>query len=373
VRVSPFPLLFCIFICPHMTITTVDSRSLIKISNKMVLHQVPISTNRKQIMPTFMPISPRGAKTPTNQSKTCWLISLGVVFLLLLPFAVRITLNFQALKFCAICDKSTYVARSITINKNHFYIHTLSPFEDSTGSKSVMRNGYINTPVFSTFLKIFAKSPTPSLVVDVGCGFGFFSLLSAFHGHHVISYEIQSHYINLLQSSVLLNDYAHLVAIKRKAISNSFNETLIFPKVSFAKDSGGHGVVTISEHGEESVYTTSLDLEFPSLPKILILRMDVEIHENDVLDGAWNLLESDRIENLIIEINTLHFASLRRLWNLGWKYVNVLRKPSFIQSYFSFEGLSLEFVKLKEFLHFVKLNEKDEKLEIWLRKTRWTD
>lgn len=304
-----------------------------------------------------------------KENSNCYYISLVLLLLLFLPFISRLMIAGKALRYCKLCEDK-FIARSVNINGDFFYIRTINPREESVRSASLMRNGFYQGHVFDTFLKIFQsnnENRTDYYVVDIGSNLGFFSLLSAYFGYNTISYEIQSKLIQLFKSSIYLNDFNHLIQVKRKAISNLTNQTLIIPRKDYTKNTGGRGVIDL-EHSE-TIHTTTIDSEINKSMKILILKIDIETHQKDhVIEGGAELFKSNQVENLIVEVNSFHYSSLKKLYDYGWNYIYVLNEVGMFQSWFEYSSEPNYFEKdIKNFLKYSK--EEDRKLDIWLRKS----
>lgn len=305
-----------------------------------------------------------------KENTNCYYVSLTILFFFFLPFFSRLLLHGTALRYCVLCQNK-FIAKSVNINGGYFYIRTMEPTEETIKSKSLMKNGYYQGNVFDTFLKIFnsneLNNKTDYYIIDIGLNLGYFSLLSGYFGYKTISYEIQSKFIKLFKSSIYLNDFDDLIQVKRKAISNLYNQTLVIPRKDYSGVTGGKGVIDFQH--SESVHTTTIDSEITKDMKILILKIDIEMNQKDhVIEGGTQLFQSDQVENLIVEVNSFHHSSLKKLYDFGWTYLYVLNEVGLFQSFFEYASHPTIFEKdLKRFLKYSKEN--DRKLDIWLRKT----
>ncbi|CAF0795604.1 unnamed protein product [Adineta ricciae] len=136
----------------------------------------------------------------------------------------------------------------------------------------------------------------PSLVVvDVGAYLGDFGLYAAACGCQVYLFEVQPDMIDLIQTSINVNDFpSSRVQLVHKAVTDlPSNSNLTF---SIA------GGSTTAANGTLSVSTIRLDdIQWPLNSKIFLLKIDVEGFELHVLRSAQNLFRNQRIQHVIFE------------------------------------------------------------------------
>lgn len=201
------------------------------------------------------------------------------------------------------------------------------------------------TAIFSSILK---DAPADSRVLDVGGNIGWFSLLSAAHGHHVDVFEPNLANVLRLCESKLLNSWTN-------AESDITSPSNRLPKL---------GTIDIHPYGVGSNETTMpfyvgrnpgkatllrsmlpkwrspttntitivpLDLMAQDLKwfdggpsQIAILKVDVEGYEPAVFAGARRLLQSGLVQNILMEMtfqedDTDNAAMLQLIYDSGYR------------------------------------------------------
>ncbi len=137
------------------------------------------------------------------------------------------------------------------------------------------------------------------MFVDAGANVGYFSLLAASRGAHVLAYEPTLAVYRRLKENFALNGFSgDLVnaALSDKAGTVKLYESDDDPEAN-----------SIFGNGEWSstVRTVSLDRDLIrfGVKRVDLLKIDVEGAEPMVLDGAKKLLSSVDAPDLIIEVN----------------------------------------------------------------------
>ncbi|CAF1017896.1 unnamed protein product [Rotaria magnacalcarata] len=136
----------------------------------------------------------------------------------------------------------------------------------------------------------------PSLiVVDIGAFVGDFGLYAAACGCQVYLFEPQPKMIDLIQTSILVNNFSssrvHLI---NKAVSHLPSNS----QLTFLED----GSDTKQTNGSLHISTIRLDdIDWPPKSNIFLLKIDVEGFELNVLRSAEKLFQNKRIQHLIFE------------------------------------------------------------------------
>lgn len=158
--------------------------------------------------------------------------------------------------------------------------------------------------------------------VDVGMNDGFYTQLSAAHGCNVIAFEFQESCIALSRNATTANGFNNLVSIFRAPVSNKNNEILKIPRGdseaqkvcdggfelktnSNGADEGSvfHGVKAAFEvKSHHHLYTVRLDSLIPPTAFVDFLKIDIEGHELEAVQGAEQLFKSHRIGRAVMEI-----------------------------------------------------------------------
>lgn len=185
------------------------------------------------------------------------------------------------------------------------------------------------------------------VVIDVGANRGYYALLAATYGHEVIAFEPQPHCLTLLQSCILLNGYSCMIDMKHAFVSDKVDSTM-----NIRKRTGCTGTFPNDNHdgwadsfrkplqylkGADDlveVGSLKLDVVVDSDVTVLLMKIDVEGHEESVLKSGKQLIDSGRVNNLLIEFNipmlkrqetgwedmkTRTIQEIKRLHALGYK------------------------------------------------------
>lgn len=142
-----------------------------------------------------------------------------------------------------------------------------------------------------------------STVVDIGANVGYFTLLAArLAGEDgvVISFEPDPTSFSLLEKSVLKNRFGN-VRLSNKCVSNLDGTRLLH--FSITQNKGLHSISKEIGGPSLEVSSTRLDtaLESLQIPRIDLLKIDVEGAEPEVIEGARRLLRERRVRNVIME------------------------------------------------------------------------
>lgn len=136
----------------------------------------------------------------------------------------------------------------------------------------------------------------PGVVLDIGANTGFYSLLTtAAHPQvEVIAFEPDPRVVARLTRNVAANDRQDVIEIKPLALSNAAGEAALYIPLQ------AHGLVETSsslQHdfktshsGVERVAISTLDAEVPDTVDVELIKIDVEGHELEVLEGALQTL-----------------------------------------------------------------------------------
>ncbi len=172
---------------------------------------------------------------------------------------------------------------------------------DSLGL-AVARNGVYDLVVAETLARLADPGET---VVDAGANVGLMSNLLAHAvgaGGRVVSFEPHPLIQQTLARNVelLANDGLNVVELRRAAVSSSRGtlpltidpETFVYNKGTASLQDTGGGSST-------DVQTVRLDDELPG--PVGVLKLDVEMHEREALEGAGSLLQGRMIRDIVFE------------------------------------------------------------------------
>lgn len=153
-------------------------------------------------------------------------------------------------------------------------------------------------PLQPFFILALAEKAGCGLFLDVGANIGAYALFATLIPtvERVVAFEANPETIDELKANIALNGLA--IEVQGKAVSSAPG-TVSFGVVS--KFSGANSVVDTSIHGqtafhkEVTVEAITLDQMFPEpIGRPVALKIDVEGHEAQVLEGARAMLAANR-------------------------------------------------------------------------------
>lgn len=153
--------------------------------------------------------------------------------------------------------------------------------------------------------------PAGGTAVDLGANWGYFSLLAAASvgaAGSVLALEPDPRQFDALSRNVTLNDFAQVTPLQMAASSGEGRVTLVGYDdadanrgVSRIEDSGS-GIRDRAERRFE-VRAASVDLLTASLPRVDVVKIDVEGAEDAVLEGMRDGLAARRYRALLLELH----------------------------------------------------------------------
>ncbi len=150
------------------------------------------------------------------------------------------------------------------------------------------------------------------VVFDVGANVGWFTLLAAKlvgRTGRVVSFEPEQTNFALLSKSVGMNGLNNVTAFQRCA--SNFDSEATLHLAAAVNMPGSHSTVRDFGQGSISVPASRLDTISANLgvDRIQVLKIDVEGAEPQVVLGAMSLIETDKIENIVMEWNPEAWAN----------------------------------------------------------------
>ncbi len=146
---------------------------------------------------------------------------------------------------------------------------------------------------------------------DVGANVGPYTFLCAKlvgKTGRVVAFEPNEQFGPMLRRSVAINGFEDVVSIDTRAVFRKSRERLTFFLSQNTENLGtsslvNHGVF-VSEGRTTTVTTVSLDdyTREAGIDRLRFVKVDVERAEDDVIAGARQLLEQQRIDSLVVEM-----------------------------------------------------------------------
>jgi FkbM family methyltransferase len=144
--------------------------------------------------------------------------------------------------------------------------------------RSVFSYGEYNKEECETIVSLASDT-----VLDVGANIGNISQALEHSGFDVIAFEPQPAIYDCLTKNIKGKTYNSAVG--------SFNGEITMPKVDYSRK-GNFGGISVG--GNIGITVPMLTLDSLDLPKIGLIKIDVEGHEEEVLKGARNLILRDK-------------------------------------------------------------------------------
>lgn len=202
-------------------------------------------------------------------------------------------------------ESNACIARSFDGAYSFF---TFDPSVDVYVSKNMLENaGLYDHMVHTAFEDTLARAKAsenahdPVVVVDAGANLGTLTLFASSRGCTVISFELQSRVVRMLEASIYVNRFRNTV-VRTMAVSEVAGQIVTFKDVP--DNPGGVGLVAGSDASTSTrtVRTVTLDGEFPSPARIPFLKIDAEGHELPILRGAKSLFAEHRVDSVVLEL-----------------------------------------------------------------------
>lgn len=204
-------------------------------------------------------------------------------------------------------NKSTDLMK-ISVNKLHNNLMIYNYGQKDYISKSIINYGAWEPNITNIFNNIIENNVSVSsnhTIIDIGCNIGYFSLICAKHNNVAKIYSVDgnSTNINMLSLSCKRNGLSNI-----NLINNCISEKVSYFKPSnkeFAESVGNIGGLSFEESNDMTgVISTSIDslISENKINRVLIMKIDIEGGELNALKGAINTLNTNVVENIIIEI-----------------------------------------------------------------------
>jgi len=152
-----------------------------------------------------------------------------------------------------------------------------------------------------------------SVVLDIGCNIGYYSLISANHTHVSKIYSIDGNIdnIKLLRMSCLLNQINNIQSINM-CVSDKSGLSYTKSNAELVEKYGNIGGLSFSKTTDniistttDTIISTTIDeiIKINNIIDVIIMKIDIEGGELNALKGATNSLKTNIIKNIIIEIS----------------------------------------------------------------------
>lgn len=185
-----------------------------------------------------------------------------------------------------------------------FQINTHDPItQDIFISGSVHGKRQWDPYIWDLFVRVLQKDNTNKLVVDVGANLGYFSLLAASMGYHVVAFEPMNRNVVKFLSSIVANGFQDRISVYQNAVAAKSGGMVHLVETHSSNQGNGQisGVGTKGVYGQDYVDTIRLDDAIHT--DVLLMKIDVEGSETAVLDGAKRLVCWNVVRFIVIELS----------------------------------------------------------------------
>lgn len=177
-----------------------------------------------------------------------------------------------------------------------------------------------------------------STIVDIGANSGVFSLIANTVNDKaiVIAYEPVQRTLELFKKNLDLNPGLK-IAVSEKAISNNNGEATFYDVKSdyqYSASLNKDMFKEINDFIEYKVPVTTLDDELYALEnKIDLIKLDIELHEPEAIEGMMNILKRDKPTIIVEILNDKIGERIERLIKeLGYLYYAIDEKNGYIKT-----------------------------------------
>jgi FkbM family methyltransferase len=153
-------------------------------------------------------------------------------------------------------------------------------------------------------------APDGQVFVDVGANLGYFTLAAASLGYKVIAFEPMSRNAQKLAKSIQRNEqFASRVTLYQNAVTALSGQPVTLHETHHSNQGNGQIVVSdadimdgILDHDDNVLHSVTLSEVLQGV-NTFIVKIDVEGHENEVLEGAREWICKNVVKHIIMEIS----------------------------------------------------------------------
>ncbi|GAX85608.1 hypothetical protein CEUSTIGMA_g13023.t1 [Chlamydomonas eustigma] len=195
-------------------------------------------------------------------------------------------------------------------SKAAFKFAYTDPKQDTALSYHMEASQLIEKSASKIFFKLFEHhcvkpDGTPSLFVDVGANFGWFSVLAAAMGCRVLAFEPVPHFRAFLEYNLHLNNLQHLVDVRANVVTHVAGQMtkMVVPTTGIwgTASIDGLNADKNDKGATETLSVPSVTLNDLVKEDVLLLKVDVEGWEWSVMKGADKVFRDFKVENVIME------------------------------------------------------------------------
>jgi len=139
-------------------------------------------------------------------------------------------------------------------------------------------------------------------IIDIGAHIGWYSVAFAKKANHVYSFECSPKSFNYLCANIALNNVDYKITKYNCALSNEFGTTNFY--IRDPNDGGGNGISKFEYdniHNTPHITVEKNTLDSYNLTNIGFIKIDVEGHEKEVLEGSVETIKRNNYPKILFE------------------------------------------------------------------------
>ena len=192
-----------------------------------------------------------------------------------------------------------------------YFINTHDPvLQDQYISASVHQHDRPWDPYIWDRIVSLTSTPDGSVFVDVGANLGYFTLAAASLGYKVVAFEPMSRNAQKLAKSIQRNEqFSSRVTLYQNAVTALSGQPVALHETHHSNQGNGRIVVSdadimdgILDHDDNVLHSVTLSEVLQGV-NAFIAKIDVEGHENEVLEGAREWICKNVVKHIIMEIS----------------------------------------------------------------------
>lgn len=231
-----------------------------------------------------------------------------------------------------------------------YFINTHDPvLQDQYISASVHQHDRPWDPYIWDRIISLTSTPDGSVFVDVGANLGYFTLAAASLGYKVVAFEPMSRNAQKLAKSIQRNEqFSSRVTLYQNAVTALSGQPVALHETHHSNQGNGQIVVSDasipeeggSDHDKNQLLSVTLSEVLWGMDAFIV-KIDVEGHENEVLEGARDWICNNAVRHIIMEISDATKLSshpplstlIAFLTDAGYEMADVAVGSSMLQTY----------------------------------------
>ncbi len=186
------------------------------------------------------------------------------------------------------------VYQKLAGGKDHFF------FAEARVARDYVRTVLYEKQLIDWSIQTFCKEDQACL--DIGAHMGHYALNMAYKAKHVHAFECSPKSFNYLCANIALQDKHYAISKYNVALSNKEGTTKYY--IRDPKDGGGNGICHMEYDDNKNtpyIEVPTRTLDSFGLTNIGFIKLDVEGHEKEVIEGAVETLRGNNWPTIMFE------------------------------------------------------------------------